>query len=50
VNQESRGDDVSSSDAVNLSSLQLLEEAAHNICGSIVTIARRCRFADKYVL
>src|SRR4030095_13316524 len=30
LNQESRGDDVSDSDAVNLSSLQFLEEAGHN--------------------
>jgi hypothetical protein len=33
LNQESRGDDVSDCDAVNLSSLQLLEEAGHNILG-----------------
>jgi hypothetical protein len=31
LNQESRDDDVSHGDAINLSSLQLLEEAAHNI-------------------
>src|SRR6266516_6531880 len=49
LNQESRGNDVSGSDAVNLTSLQLLEEAAHNICGSIMTIAPCCGFAGKYV-
>jgi len=49
LNQESRGDDVSGSYAVNLSSLQLLEEADHNIYASIMIIAWCCRFAGKYL-
>jgi hypothetical protein len=39
LNQESGDDDVSRGDAINFSSLQLLEEAAHDIYGPRMTIA-----------
>ena len=39
LNYESRGDDVSGGNPVHFSSLQLLEEAAHNIYRPMMTIA-----------
>ena len=41
-----RGDNVTGSNPINLSALQLLKKPAHNIYG--VTIARCCGFAGKY--
>src|SRR3989442_13183659 len=49
LNEEYRRHDVSGSDGVNLSSLQLRKEAAHNTYGSVMTIAWCCGFAVKYV-
>jgi hypothetical protein len=39
LNQESRGNDVSGSDAINLSALQFLKKPAHDKYSSIMTIA-----------
>jgi hypothetical protein len=48
LNQESRGDDISYGDAINLSPLQLCKEAAHNIYRPYVTIMSR-RVSDREI-
>src|SRR5258708_38779667 len=48
LNQESCGDDVSRGDTINLSPLQLLEEAAHDI-GLSTLIIISCRLSYRQI-